>query len=390
MRKEFLYFYPLDSRNSGRDLVPNHLSFFIFNHAVLFPKQLWPKQIVVTGSVLMEGKKMSKSLGNIIPLKGAIKEFGADPFRLTILSSAELLQDADFSPTLARAMKERLERLYTSALDTKDETAHTESIPDRWLLSRLQEHIRSTTKAMDSLRFREAIQNIIYLLDQDMQWYVKRTDPTGRTGQSSVLKKVLETRILFLAPFAPHICEELWEIVGGEGLVSDSKWPEYDETEIDHNILLGEELIASVKSDSINIQNATSLKPGRIIFYVASRWKWEIYLKALKRAEEGNLKLSVIMKEAMQDDNLKGEGKRVASFVQEIVKDLTRTSEETIKRRLAFGPLQEFKTIADAKAFLAKELKAEIEVYEEDSLAKIDPKDRARLAEPYRPAIYLE
>jgi leucyl-tRNA synthetase len=339
----------------------------------------------------MEGKKMSKSLGNIIPLKGAIKDFGADPFRLTILSSAELLQDADFSPALARAMKERLERFYTSALEAaKDRTVYTESIPDRWLLSRLQEYIRSTTKAMDSLRFREAIQNAIYLLDQDIQWYMKRTEAQGRSGLSSVLNRVLKTRILFLAPFAPHLCEELWEVIGGEGFVSDSKWPEYDESKIDSRILLGEDLIVSVKNDSINILNATNLEPKRIVFYVASRWKWEIYLKALKLAEEGDLKISAIMKEAMKDDNLRGEGKRVASFVQEVVRDLTRTSEETVKRRLASGPQQEFKTLMDAKAFLAKELKAEIEVYEEDSPTRIDPKDRARLAEPYRPAIYVE
>ena len=50
IRNEFLYFYPVDSRHSGRDLVPNHLAFFIFNHAAIFPKDKWPKQIVVNGS----------------------------------------------------------------------------------------------------------------------------------------------------------------------------------------------------------------------------------------------------------------------------------------------------------------------------------------------------
>ena len=69
IREEFKYYYPLDSRHSGRDLVPNHLSFFIFNHSIIFPKSQWPRQIVVNGSVLMDGKKMSKSMGNIIPLR---------------------------------------------------------------------------------------------------------------------------------------------------------------------------------------------------------------------------------------------------------------------------------------------------------------------------------
>ena len=50
IKNEFVYFYPVDSRHSGRDLVPNHLAFFIFNHAAIFPKDKWPKQIVVNGS----------------------------------------------------------------------------------------------------------------------------------------------------------------------------------------------------------------------------------------------------------------------------------------------------------------------------------------------------
>jgi len=62
IRNEFLYFYPVDSRHSGRDLVPNHLTFFVLNHVALFPEENWPQEIVVNGSVLMAGKKMSKSM----------------------------------------------------------------------------------------------------------------------------------------------------------------------------------------------------------------------------------------------------------------------------------------------------------------------------------------
>jgi len=62
IRAEFSYFYPVDSRHSGRDLVPNHLTFFVLNHVAIFPENNWPQQIVVNGSVLMDGKKMSKSM----------------------------------------------------------------------------------------------------------------------------------------------------------------------------------------------------------------------------------------------------------------------------------------------------------------------------------------
>ena len=86
MKKEFQYFYPVDARHSGRDLVQNHLSFFVLNHAAIFEKELWPKEIVVNGSVMMDGAKMSKSMGNIIPLRTAIRDHGADPIRLAIIS----------------------------------------------------------------------------------------------------------------------------------------------------------------------------------------------------------------------------------------------------------------------------------------------------------------
>ena len=107
IRNEFLYFYPVDSRHSGRDLVPNHLTFFVLNHVAIFPKENWPKEIVVNGSVLMDGKKMSKSMGNIIPLRDAIRKYGADPIRLSILISAELLQDADFNVETISSIKNK-------------------------------------------------------------------------------------------------------------------------------------------------------------------------------------------------------------------------------------------------------------------------------------------
>jgi leucyl-tRNA synthetase len=339
----------------------------------------------------MEGKKMSKSLGNIIPLKGAIKDYGVDPFRLTILSTAELLQDADFSLTLAKALRERLERLYASTLVmAKGETRAEESMLDRWMLSRLQEYVLTITKAMDSLRFREAIQNAVYLLDQDVQWYLKRTELEDKDAQFSVLKKVLETRILFLAPFTPHLCEELWEILGKESFVSTARWPEYDESQIDFKALLGEALITSLKEDTMSILNATKLVPKKVTFYVAALWKWSLYLAGLKLAKEENLKMPVLMKEAMTNTELRKEGKNVALFAQELTKDLAKMSKEIIERRLMAEELDEFQTILDARIFLGKELNAEVEVCREEDPARTDPKNRARLAEPYRPAIYVE
>ena len=185
IRNEFSYFYPVDSRHSGRDLVPNHLTFFIFNHVAIFDKKNWPRQIVVNGSVLMEGKKMSKSLGNIIPLRAAIREHGADTIRLAMLMSAEILQDADFSLDTVRGIRLKLLGIFEMAekcsssnssmpQQEKEATEQQLLLEDKWLVSRLQRTIAETSASMDRLRIREAIHHTLYSLDQDLQWYLKR------------------------------------------------------------------------------------------------------------------------------------------------------------------------------------------------------------------------
>ena len=64
---DFAYWYPVDLRTSGKDLVANHLLFFLYHHVAIFPERLWPQAIAVNGFVSLEGKKMSKSKGRFSP-----------------------------------------------------------------------------------------------------------------------------------------------------------------------------------------------------------------------------------------------------------------------------------------------------------------------------------
>lgn len=78
MRKEFSYWYPMDIRISGKDLITNHLSFSLYHHIALFPKRFWPRSFRVNGHLMLNGQKMSKSTGNFLTLRQAIDKFGAD------------------------------------------------------------------------------------------------------------------------------------------------------------------------------------------------------------------------------------------------------------------------------------------------------------------------
>jgi len=363
MRNEFTYFYPLDSRHSGRDLVPNHLTFMIFNHTAIFPESLWPRQIATNGSVLMQGAKMSKSFGNIIPLREGLTKFGADPLRLGVLATAELLQDADFSPTVARAMRDRLERLYRFAVETfrDEQPSKGKDAPlaqiDKWMLSRLQVHIKAATEAMDKLAVRKAIHSALYGLDQDFQWFLRRTRdqqkaPKRKIAIGKVIRHTLEAQVKMLAPVTPHICEELWEMMGGKGFISVATWPTSDSAMVDAVAEENEALITGTLEDTLNIVKATSIKPRKICYYVAAPWKWQVYMKIVEKAKTAKLVQAELMKELMKNPEMRTKDEQVAKFVNQTIEEVNRLSEERKKALLQAEFLNENQILSEAEGFL--------------------------------------
>jgi len=103
LKHEFNYFYPLDIRSSAKDLVPNHLTFCLYNHAALFPEDKWPRSMRTNGHLMLNGDKMSKSTGNSLTLKEAIDKFGADATRLALADAGDGLEDANFEEKSANA-----------------------------------------------------------------------------------------------------------------------------------------------------------------------------------------------------------------------------------------------------------------------------------------------
>ncbi len=398
MRREFTYFYPLDSRHSGRDLVPNHLTFMVFVHAAIFPEELWPRQIVVNGSVLMGGQKMSKSLGNIIPLRDAVRRFGADPLRLSLLISAEPIKDADFSPKLAQTCRERLERLYGLArevVENYSEGGYELGHIDLWMLSRLHRRIKETTEALDRFEVRKAAHTALYLLSQDVQWYLKRCrrrmeTEEGRKAVYAVLMRVLDAQVRLLAPFVPHVCEEIWEMMGRKPFVSTAPWPEYDEDTVRPDVEEAEETVMELVEDVRNISKATGIKPKLVCVYTASEWKWRLYTEALKQRLEGRVEFPKLMREAMKSEELRKKAKHVQRYLKTIVEEVSKLPEDKLRSRLKAGVLDEEAILTDAKPYLEEELNAEVRIYGEEDPDKYDPANRAEKARPYRPAIYVE
>ena len=398
IKNEFAYFYPVDSRHSGRDLVPNHLAFFIFNHAAIFPKDKWPKQIVVNGSVLMEGKKMSKSLGNIIPLRHAIEEYGADSIRLTMLASAEILQDSDFSFDLVKGIRAKLFEIYRNIY------AHLEifraqssldmDLEDIWISSRLQNVIMDITSAIEKFRIREALHNILYLMDNDLEWYEKRKLAKNKSIFNSYLKEFIETRIKLLSPFAPYFCEEIWEIMGNNSYVSLAQWPEINQSKITLKSEDNERLIQSIIFDIQKITKVTKIVPKKISIYTASSIKCALYRKILDRIQrQATLNFGQIMKEFVNDNEVKDLVKRNPDLVKKIIDDILSESVDVRERRMKIDSFDEQIPLEDGKSLLVSEVgnkQLELYIYSEDDNDKYDPKQKSKFARPYKPAIYIE
>jgi leucyl-tRNA synthetase len=400
IRNEFLYFYPVDSRHSGRDLVPNHLAFFIFNHAAIFTKDKWPKQIVVNGSVLMEGKKMSKSLGNIIPLRHAIEQYGADSIRLTMLASAEILQDSDFSFDLVKGIGSKLYEIYRAIRAhrsiftiTQNSSDHDE-LEDLWISSRIQHIILETTSAIEKFRIREALHSILYLLDNDLQWYEKRKLAKNKSICNNHLKEFLETRIKLLSPFAPFFCEEVWEIMGNHSFISLAQWPEVTESKILLKSEDNERLIQDMILDIKKITKVTKIVPKKIMIYTASTIKTILYKKLLDRIQrQSTANFGVIMTEFVNDSEVKDFVKRTPDLVKKMIDDILSESIEVRERRMKIDSFNELIPLQDAVSLLINEIgnhELEVSIYSEDNNDKYDPKQKSKFARPYKPAIYIE
>ena len=391
IKNEFAYFYPVDSRHSGRDLVPNHLTFFVLNHVAIFPENNWPQQIVVNGSVLMDGKKMSKSMGNIIPLRQAIRDYGADPIRLAIIISAELLQDADFNLESVAGIKNKLASLLDECTKIKPQKKIVAlQAEDKWILSKLQGLISNVSSSIEKMRLREGLHDNLFAFESDLSWYFKRIKAKGRDDYRGIMHNITSKRVAMLSPFAPHIAEEMWEKLGNEGLVSESIWPTVSADVVDPIAIQSEELLKRTMDDISNILKVAKISPKKITVYTASSFKSKTYHHILEKVMTGQTNMGAIMKDLIANPET-SEIKKNPDFVQKTIKDILSEPTEIRKSKLDGGEFDEKKLVESELISLAKaDFGVEVNVFSESDSGIYDPKGKARHARPFKPAILIE
>ncbi|MBU3966364.1 MAG: leucine--tRNA ligase, partial [Euryarchaeota archaeon] len=386
IRSDFEYWYPVDLRSSGKDLVPNHLLFFLFHHVAIFPEKYWPRAIAVNGFVSLEGQKMSKSKGPILTLRSAVKEYGADVTRLYILSTAEHVQDADWRKADVESTRKQMERFYRLAydfitsVDASDFKPDQFKLIDKWMQSRLQFRIKETAEALNVMQTRRAVQNAFYLLMNDMKWYERR-------GGRAARKQILNTWIRLMAPFTPHICEEIGEETGMD-MVSLARFPEVDHSLIDKGAELAEETTANTLRDMEEIIRLIKIKPKRIVLYTSPTWKKQVLKIGLEMKKEKTLEMKTLMNALMSDPAMRAYGKEIPKFAQKIITDI-QGMELDLMDALLEVDFDEISALNEAREFLSAAVGCNIELYNADAPG-YDPQGKSRFASPMRPAIYIE
>ncbi len=209
------YWMPVDWYNGGMEHVTRHLIYSRFWHHFLYDMGLVPcaepyAKRTAQGLILgPDGEKMSKSRGNVVDPNDVMDEMGADALRLYILFMGDYGAAAPWSENGARGCKRFLERVADlPGMITGDQNTKLEAS--------FHKVIKKVTSDIEDMKFNTGIAAMMGLVNEIYEVGALTRD------QLSILLRLL-------CPFAPHLCEELWEQIGGKGFCSLAEWPEYDE-----------------------------------------------------------------------------------------------------------------------------------------------------------------
>lgn len=215
MRYEFRYFYPLDVSVSGKDLIPNHLTFFIYCHTALFDESNWPRGIRCNGHLLLNNEKMSKSTGNFMTLEDMVQKFGADASRIALADAGDTFEDANFDESSANAAILRLHTLkewMEHVLANLNELRHGEpnNFFDQIFAAELDRQIIIARDAYEHAQYKAALKAGLFDLQISRDYYREVCNTLGIGMHEKLVLRYIEIQVLLLLPIAPHFAEYVW------------------------------------------------------------------------------------------------------------------------------------------------------------------------------------
>ncbi len=383
VRGDFEYWYPLDFNLGGKEHMTVHFPLFLMNHAAIMPEKHWPQGILVNWWISGKSGKMSKSKGGAEPIPDAASKFTVDGMRLYYSHIANPFVDVEWDEANVHNSRQRMDRVWNLANELMGVEGEPDEYLDSWLSSRMASNINYARTALDKFELREASNRIFFEIMADMKWYTRRGG-----NNPELIRKVLGAWTRLMAPFTPHMGEELWEMLGNNDLVSIASFPNESEFEMDEGVLMGEDYVRALQSDISGILKMTGMTPNRICLYTAPTWKKSLFKMGLDILQNGRIDMGQLMKSAMADPDMKQRSKEASAFAGRIMKDASKFSDSD-KKKITEG-FDESAVLCSASGFLSREFKCEIMAFQADSDDIYDPQNKKGGAFPFKPAIYVE
>ena len=219
------YWSPVDWYNGGMEHTTLHLLYSRFWHKFLYDIGVVPtsepyKKRTSHGMILgANGEKMSKSRGNVVNPDEVVDEYGADTMRTYEMFVGDFEKAAPWNPQGVKGCKRFIDRVWSLQEIVNDKEGYTPELE-----SLMHKTIKKVTEDIDALGFNTAIAAMMTLVNE-----------MYKVG--SVSRDELKTLTILFNPFAPHMTEELWEVMDFGGTVTDQKWPVYDESKCVENVV---------------------------------------------------------------------------------------------------------------------------------------------------------
>ncbi|MEM2115908.1 MAG: leucine--tRNA ligase [Candidatus Woesearchaeota archaeon] len=373
MQEEFDYWYCFDYRNSGKDLIQNHLTFLIFHHVAIFAREKWPKCVYdINGYVKFGGQKMSKSKGNFRTLRDLLSQFGSDVTRLVSLYAGEGIDDPTFEWEFFDVANEKLLEINAifeeiSNLEFSNETSWVEEFAHE-MINKL---IFEITEALENFKYRTYVQKLYFEYVKIYYEYKKLCETVNKKLNKVVVEKFLDSLIKMMQPGTPHLAEELWHRKHST-YVSLESWPKFER--LSNLGIFKYDLAMQLIEDIKNIKQLAKLdKIGKITLIIAKTYKYEMF-KDIKRMQEEDISFNEMLKQIAS---------KYGKYDQSIAKNfskLIKSVPEILDKDL------EMKSFEELKSFIAKIFDASVEIKDAD----VFDHPKSSFANPLKPAILVE
>jgi len=288
------YWCPVDIYIGGIEHAVGHLMYFRYfyqrlrDFGLIDTSDEPARRVFVQGMVVKDGAKMSKSKGNVVDPNDMIDKYGADTTRMFSLFAAPPEKDLEWNEAGVEGIFRFLNRVW-NAVQTHLELIKDADFPAKSgdysqdeiaLRRKTHQTIKKVTLEVgERLHFNTAIAAIMELLNE-----INSFDKNKNKNAPPVLKEAIYNMIVLLTAFAPHIAEELYEQIGGEGLVVDHQWPEHDEK------IAAEEMVTVVIQVNGKLRDSMDMpvdsKKEEVISMAKDEPKIKKYLEGTKIVKE--------------------------------------------------------------------------------------------------------